>query len=161
MAVEGPVETACELVQLALSSHEHRSFALRDLVAEEGRQTGVRAVAIRDHLRQQLVTALGDGPDVRGIPRVITEGPADLADCTRQGLVGDELGLPDLFDDLLFRDNPSGVASQTDEHVHDLRLEPNGLLAANEEVCVGLHAPVANRERSGAPHDVWPFSKRD
>ena len=79
----------------------------------------------------------------RGIPCVVAKGISELGYGAGEYVLGDELGRPHGVDQPLPFDQIARVLGQTDQHIHHLELDLDGVLAPGQAVQSGFDKPVA------------------
>jgi hypothetical protein len=95
----------------------------------------------------QPITPFGDGLDVGGVLRVITQRLSEHRDGAAQHPFAHELLGPHRVDDGLSGQHLARVPGEEHQDVHGLRLELNAVGDAGEAVEAGLNQPVAEGER--------------
>lgn len=83
-----------------------------------------RRLGHRNHGRYQSVAAPGDVLDVGGLSCVVTEGGAELGDDLGERVVADELGSPDLVDDVAHADQLARGEGEGGKHIHGPGAQP-------------------------------------
>ena len=98
------------------------------------------------HGSDEPITPLRDGLDEPRIPGVVAERFSEQSDGTGQGAIGDDLDLPDRIDELAFRHQLTRPPDQVHQHLHQLQLELDRILALRQAVETGHDEPTADIE---------------
>ena len=106
--------------------------------------------------RHQAVASFREGLDDPRVPGVVLEGFAQLDDGIAHRIVADDPAAPHGGLQFLATDHLPGPESQKLQHLHDLRFELGGLVAAGNPANGRIHNPFGNTEY--ARWAAWCFS---